>query len=130
MSDIKKLESLAESDHHLQWLVARHLPPKGKTFCPVCDSRSPCDYLSLAISGLARSAEIERLREQVRNLHRRLSKAGLEDAALYAENRRLNAALIEIASQATQGINTEYGGEIIRQIEVMARTALREEGYR
>ena len=44
--------------------------------------------------------------------------------ALRAEVERLRDTLRDIARQATQSIDTQLGGQILRQIEVDARTAL------
>jgi hypothetical protein len=41
---------------------------------------------------------------------------------------RLREALADIATRATQGIDTAHGGRILRQIEIRARAALAEEG--
>ena len=43
---------------------------------------------------------------------------------LRAENERLRAVLNEIARKSTQSIDTNVGGRLLREIEVMARAAL------
>jgi hypothetical protein len=47
-------------------------------------------------------------------------------AAVDTENQALRQALSEIAGLATQSVDTRYGGQILRDIEVKARAALEE----
>ena len=76
------LENLSESDEHLRWVMEQHAPPDGKSFCPVCDLRAPCDMVSLAASGLARSTERDEMHRRLVVMdHDRAGLAGDLDAA-------------------------------------------------
>lgn len=46
---------LAENEQHLRFLIEDHSPDtnSGKTYCPVCDRRAPCDITTLAATALA-----------------------------------------------------------------------------
>lgn len=50
---------LAENEAHLRFLIDDHSPDtnSGRTFCPICDRRAPCEIVELASTGLAAMAE-------------------------------------------------------------------------
>ena len=54
---------LAENEQHLRYLIADHSPDthSGKTYCPQCDRRAPCDITTLAATALAAQGREARL---------------------------------------------------------------------
>jgi hypothetical protein len=105
------LAELAEGDEHLRWLIDTHRPADGKSFCPVCDTRAPCDYVSLAATGLARSSATTPP----------ASAGEVRAANLYRD------VLAQIVGAFTSGIycaNCGEGVETCRCIIDLARTAL------
>lgn len=124
------LEELAESDDHLRWVLRTHQPAEGKSFCPVCDLRAPCDLVSLAGTALYRAAALDATRQELavaqeqaaeENRHRaRAVREGFRLAqdrdTARAEVQRLRAVLGEMVdAESIFRVSMVFGGQQLEE---------------